>query len=421
MTYNFRLVARPIGAPFHLRYGSPTLSSSLAFAHRLARGLVRWLWRFVPIPVTLSQRERVRSCAGALVGIGCVGVTMRALPGLPGDVPLLVAPMGASAVLLFAVPASPLAQPWSLIGGNLVAATVGVACAQWIADPVLAASVAIAGAIGAMFALRCVHPPSGAVALTAVVGGPAVHALGFRFVAEPIALQSAALLGAALVYHALTGHRYPHGGAARPHADSNAHAAAAPLHARFVRADLEAALKNRSEWLDVAPEDLESLLRETELRAYARTFDELSCAEIMSRRPISIAPDTPLPAAMTLLERHRIKALPVVDADARVVGIVTRADLSKAAPYATPGFLRNLSARLPRSLVGPAFVARAVMSTRVHTVRTTTPIAELVPLFADHGHHHIPVVDADHQLAGIVTQADLIAGLYRQSQVRLAA
>ncbi|KGT03205.1 CBS domain protein [Burkholderia pseudomallei] len=61
------------------------------------------------------------------------------------------------------------------------------------------------------------------------------------------------------------------------------------------------------------------------------------------------------------------------------------------------------------------------MSTRVHTVRTTTPIAELVPLFADHGHHHIPVVDADHQLAGIVTQADLIAGLYRQSQVRLAA
>lgn len=416
MTYNFRFVARPIGAPFHLRYGSPTLSSSLAFRHRLAH----WLLRFVPIPVTLSLRERLRSCAGALVGIGCVGVTMRALPGIPGDVPLLVAPMGASAVLLFAVPASPLAQPWSLIGGNLVAATVGVACAQWIADPVLAASVAIAGAIGAMFALRCVHPPSGAVALTAVVGGPAVHALGFRFVVEPIALQSAALLGAALAYHALTGHRYPHGGA-RPQADASANVTAAPQHARFLRADLEAALKNRSEWLDVAPEDLESLLRETELRAYARTFDELSCADIMSRHPISIAPDTPLPAAMTLLDRHRIKALPVVDANARVVGIVTRADLSKAAPYATPGFLRGLSARLPRSLVGPAFVARAVMSTRVHTVRPATPIAELVPLFADHGHHHIPVVDAEHRLAGIVTQADLIAGLYRQSQVRLAA
>ncbi|KGS03453.1 HPP family protein [Burkholderia sp. ABCPW 111] len=392
------------------------MSSSHAFRHRL----FQWLLRFVPIPVTLGWRERLRSCAGALAGIGCVGVTMRALPGIPGDMPLLVAPMGASAVLLFAVPASPLAQPWSLIGGNLVAAMVGVACARWIADPVLAASLAIACAIGAMFALRCVHPPSGAVALTAVVGGPAVHALGFRFVVEPIALQSTALLGAALVYHALTGHRYPHGGA-RKQPESNAHAAAPPLHARFVRADLEAALKSRGEWLDVAPEDLESLLRETELRAYARTFDELSCADIMSRHPISIAPDTPLPAALTLLERHRIKALPVVDADARVVGIVTRADLSKAAPHATPGLLRHLSARLPRSLVGPAFVARAVMSARVRTARTTTPIAELVPLFADHGHHHIPVVDAEQKLAGIVTQADLIAGLYRQSQERLAA
>lgn len=370
--------------------------------------------------MTLGWRERLRSCAGALAGIGCVGVAMRMLPGIPGDVPLLVAPMGASAVLLFAVPASPLAQPWSLIGGNLVAATVGVGCAQWIADPVLAASLAIACAIGAMFALRCVHPPSGAVALTAVVGGPAVHALGFRFVVEPIALQSAALLGAALVYHALTGHRYPHGGA-QPQPEPKSDAAVTPLHARFVRADLEAVLKSRSEWLDVAPEDLESLLRETELRAYARTFDELSCADIMTRPTISIAPDTPLPAAMTLLDRHRIKALPVVDANTRVVGIVTRADLSRAAPYATPSLLRSLSARLPRTLAGPAFVARTVMSTRVHTVRTTTPIAELVPLFADHGHHHIPVVDANQTLAGIVTQADLIAGLYRQSQVRLAA
>ncbi|KVD81985.1 hypothetical protein WS62_23825 [Burkholderia sp. ABCPW 14] len=392
------------------------MSSSLVFHHRLRH----WLLRFVPIPVTLGWRERLRSCAGALAGIGCVGVTMRALPGSPGDVPLLVAPMGASAVLLFAVPASPLAQPWSLIGGNLVAATVGVACAQWIADPVLAASLAIACAIGAMFALRCVHPPSGAVALTAVVGGPAVHALGFRFVVEPIALQSAALLGAALVYHALTGHRYPHGGA-RPQPEPKTDVAATPLHARFVRADLDAVLKSRSEWLDVAPEDLESLLRETELRAYARTFDELSCADIMTRPAISVAPDTPLPAAMTLLDRHRIKALPVVDANARVVGIVTRADLSRAAPHATPSLLRSLSARLPRTLAGPAFVARTVMSTRVHTVRTTTPIAELVPLFADHGHHHIPVVDANQTLAGIVTQADLIAGLYRQSQVRVAA
>ncbi len=194
--------------PASLPPSSPSPSPS--FAARLRA----WLLGFAPSPVTLGAREWLRSCLGALVGIACVGISMRLLPGIPEAVPLLVAPMGASAVLLFAVPASPLAQPWSLMGGNLVAATVGVACARWIADPVLAASLAIALAIGAMLALRCVHPPSGAVALTAVVGGPSVHALGFGFVLEPIAVQSAALLAAALVYHALTGHRYPHAAAA---------------------------------------------------------------------------------------------------------------------------------------------------------------------------------------------------------------
>ncbi|POM18214.1 hypothetical protein CSX04_06516 [Burkholderia cepacia] len=287
------------------------------------RTLRQWLHSFIPHPMSLGWRERLRSCTGALVGIATVGVTMRVLPGVPGLVPLLVAPMGASAVLLFAVPASPLAQPWSIIGGNLVAATVGVACAQWIADPITAAAVAIACAIGGMFALRCVHPPSGAVALTAVVGGPAIHSLGFRFVLEPIALQSAILLSAALAYHTLTGHRYPHGGM-RPEAKPQA-GGGTPARGRFTRGDLDAVLKRRGEWLDVDPDDLEALLRETEMQAYSRTFGQLSCADLMTKNAIEVAPSTPVMAALTLLDRHRVKALPVVDGEGRLTGIVTRA------------------------------------------------------------------------------------------------
>jgi len=83
---------------------------------------------------------------------------MHVLLGPAASIPLLVAPMGASAVLLFAVPASPLAQPWSIIGGNLVSASVGVAGASWIADRVGAAALAVALAICLMFALRCVPP-----------------------------------------------------------------------------------------------------------------------------------------------------------------------------------------------------------------------------------------------------------------------
>jgi CBS domain-containing membrane protein len=192
---------------------------------------------------------------------------MEWLIGSGANIPWLVAPMGASAVLLFAVPASPLAQPWSIIGGNLVSAIVGVACARCIADPFHAAAVAVALAICFMFALRCVHPPSGAVALTAVLGGPAVHALGFGFVLEPIAIQSVVLLISAIVFHALTGHRYPHA-----LAPSVTPAAAAAVHAAggFTRADIEAALSHHTELLDVDLGDLEALLHEVQRQVHAR-------------------------------------------------------------------------------------------------------------------------------------------------------
>ncbi|KFG92799.1 hypothetical protein GQ56_0135285 [Burkholderia paludis] len=378
------------------------------------RTLRQWLHSFIPHPMSLGWRERLRSCAGALVGIATVGATMRLLPGVPGLAPLLVAPMGASAVLLFAVPASPLAQPWSIIGGNLVAATVGVACAHWIADPVTAAAVAIACAIGGMFALRCVHPPSGAVALTAVVGGPAIHALGFGFVLEPIALQSAVLLSAALVYHALTGHRYPHGGA---RADAKP---AAPARGGFTRGDLDAVLKRRGEWLDVDPDDLETLLRETEMQAYARTFGQLTCTDLMTRHAIEVAPSTSVTAALALLDRHRVKALPVVDGEGRLAGIVTRADLTRASRRPTPLWQR-WSARLPQALGGRPACVDSVMTRDVACVPETMPVTALVPLFAQSGHHHIPVVDASRRLVGIVTQTDLVTGLYRQTQMLAAA
>ncbi|MFG3757464.1 HPP family protein, partial [Klebsiella pneumoniae] len=76
--------------------------------------------------------------------------------------PLLVASIGASAVLLFAVPASPLAQPWPIIGGNSVSALVGIVVARAIGDPLLAAAVAAALAIAVMSLARCLHPPGGA-------------------------------------------------------------------------------------------------------------------------------------------------------------------------------------------------------------------------------------------------------------------
>lgn len=241
----------------------------------------RWLLGFVPSQVTVRWPERSLSCLGALLGIAFTGGLMHFLFGPSAVIPLLLAPMGASAVLLFAAPASPLAQPWSIIGGNIVSAFVGVVCARWIANPVDAAALAVSLSICAMFALRCVHPPSGAVALTAVLGGPAIHSLSYSFVLAPVALQSFALLSAALVFHAITGHRYPHTGAQRT---AQSEISLSGMRPSFTQDDIDVVLKRRGEWLDIEPTDLEALLRETQWQAYVRMFGEPSGADIMSRR-----------------------------------------------------------------------------------------------------------------------------------------
>ncbi|SAL39377.1 HPP family protein [Caballeronia telluris] len=376
--------------------------------------LARWIASFVPSPVAVKWPERLRSGLGALLGIAFTGGSMLLLLGPSANIPLLVAPMGASAVLLFAVPASPLAQPWSIIGGNLVSATVGVACATLIADPIDAAALAIAIAICAMFALRCVHPPSGAVALTAVLGGPSIHSLGFRFVLEPIALQSFALLTAAIVFHALTGHRYPH--AAGQNAAKAQAAGHPPANPGFTRADLDAVLARRDELLDIDPADLESVVNEAQMRAYVRTFDELTCADIMSHPVASIFATTTAATASDLLSRRAVKALPVVDTTQRVIGIVTRADLMQYGSGGALSALFRLPARWLANDDEATRTAGALMTTDVCTISAATPITELVPIFANFGHHHIPVLDGQERLVGMITQADVIAGLYRQTQ-----
>jgi CBS domain-containing membrane protein len=336
---------------------------------------------------------------------------MHVLLGDTAFIPLLVAPMGASAVLLFAVPASPLAQPWSLIGGNIVSAIVGVACASAIPNPIDAAPLAVAISIGAMFVFRCVHPPSGAVALTAVLGGPAVHRLGFEFVLAPIAVQSFALLIVAIAYHASTGHRYPH--AARSSKETGG--ITPKSSAGFTREDLAVVLGRRNELLDIDPGDLEALLLEVQMQSYVRNFSGLSCADIMSSPVISVAPDTTVLRAAAVLRRNGIKALPVVNDQALVVGIVTRADIARNMAAGRTRALRLFIARWLGVRKGSQSQVASIMTTDVSTVTVTTPVAKLVPIFAAFGHHHIPVLDAHEKLAGMITHADLIMGLYRQA------
>lgn len=166
------------------------------------RQLLRGLW---PERVFADSKERWRAAAGAGLGILVTALISRWWIGTAGPQPWLVAPLGASAVLVFAVPASPLAQPWAVIGGNTLSALVGAACAMLIGDPAWAGAVAVAAAIALMFALRCLHPPGGATALLTALG-----ATGFQFALSPMLVNSLLLVMAGVAYNSLTGRRYPH-------------------------------------------------------------------------------------------------------------------------------------------------------------------------------------------------------------------
>jgi CBS domain-containing membrane protein len=378
---------------------------------------LRWLVGFMPGRVAVNGTERFRACCGALVGIFLTGIVCHFVLGATAGLPLLIAPIGASAVLLFALPASPLAQPWSILGGNMISAAVGVTCACWIADPTLAAGVAVAGAIGAMFSLRCLHPPGGAIALVAVLGGPVIHAQGYQFVWSPVGLNSLMLLLTAILFNNATRRSYPH---SQKIDHSNIHRTTDVSPGErlgFTAADLDDVLKKYNQVLDVSRDDLETLFLQTEMHAYRRRFKQIICADIMSRDLVTVDFGTLLEDAWLLLRQHRIKALPVLDRARRVIGIVTLVDFMKHADLNIyDGFeikLRRFLRRSAKSHSDKPEVVGQIMSSPVRTAAVDMHIVELVPLLSDAGLHHIPIVDTERRLAGMVTQSDLVAALYR--------
>ena len=220
---------------------------------------------FAPILAGASFGDRLAACAGAAVAIAVTALVTAMAVGHTSAWILLVAPMGASAVLIFAVPASPLAQPWSVIGGNVVSALVGVAVAALVPSPAIATGLAVGGAILAMSLLRCLHPPGGAAALTAVIGGPAIAAAGWMFPIVPVGINAVILTATGMLFHRMSRHSYPH----RPIviADPPVFSGDDPTpHPE----DLDAALADLGETFDIAREDLDQLFDRVRVHAALR-------------------------------------------------------------------------------------------------------------------------------------------------------
>lgn len=346
-----------------------------------------WLRGLLPRQTPMLTHERLLACLGALIGIALTALISRWCLGAGFPLPLLIAPMGASAVLVFAVPASPLAQPWSVVMGNGLSALAGVTCAELIADPTLAAACAVASAIGLMSLARCVHPPGGAVALTAVLGGPAIANAGYAFALAPVALNSLVLVGVGLAFNNATRRQYPH--VPPPPVDHRTADLPPQERAGFSLDDIDRALERYGETLDVSREDLDALFREVALEAHRRRHGKVTCAMIMARDVVGVTPDDTPERARALLHEHALRVLPVLD-HGRVVGAVTAG-----------------------SLYAGATSVSALMQTALARAAPTTPIGELLDVLSRGAHHEVWVVDADDLLVGVVTQTDLLAALYR--------
>lgn len=230
----------------------------------------------LPMASELSRGERWRSVLGSLFGILVAGVVTLLFSKFYGFEFWLAAPLGASAVLVFAAYTSPMAQPWAVIVGNTISAAVGILCARYIPETSIAAAVAVSGAIGIMFLCRCLHPPGGASALLAVL----IHATDLSFAFVPMMINSVLLVATGIFFSSLVGRKYP-----------------VRQTRRFGAAE-----------------------------EHAGALGEIRCREVMAHQFLTIGADRPIDEALEIMRSHALETLTVTDGHGRIAGIVTLVD-----------------------------------------------------------------------------------------------
>ncbi|MEE8379186.1 MAG: HPP family protein [Gammaproteobacteria bacterium] len=381
------------------------------------------LW--LPEQNELSTKSILLSSFSALIAIAIVGIVSRySLSGY--NIPIMAASMGASAVLLFVVPTSPFAQPWSFVGGHLVSALVGVSCAKLIPDITTAAAIAVGLSIFAMYYLRCMHPPGGAAALLAVLGGDSIHALGYQFLLNPILLNVSIMLACAFIYWHFAGiHKH------------QTIAAASALDQHWARTEedwlvtdspfsdenLNQAIASMDTFIDISRQDLKEIYAHALQHSQTHNLGDMRCHEAMNSPTISVEYGAELETVWQLFEQHNIRGVPVVDNFERIIGIVTVSNFvhnadqlntgdeleSGASQHKMAERLATLRKRTPGFESDKPEVAGQIMSSPVITAQENDRLTDLAPLFTQHAIHHIPVVDDKRKLVGMLTREDILA------------
>ncbi|NQW79886.1 MAG: HPP family protein [Polaromonas sp.] len=356
----------------------------------------------------VSQQERYRAAAGAFIGLLFTLLAGRYIGGLVGVSDWAMASLGASALLVFVLPSSPMAQPWAVIGGNFLSALIGIACVNLFDYPVVTAPVAVGLSILCMFVLRCLHPPAAAVAMIT-----ALNSIGdFSFAFFPVMTDAVLLVVVGVVYNNLTGKPYPNFWRTMPKAGE--------IDASHSK-EIDAVLSRYNQVIDINRADLARLIGQVEMRAYEYKLKDMKCAQIMTTDVRFLDVNTPLNAAWKTLRDNHIKALPVTDRNRRVVGIVTLEDFLQHASIdfhknfgqLVKGIVRSGLKGIGNTLTTQPDVVGQIMSKKVRVISDSRNVLDLVDVFHSQGHHHLPVIDSHQALVGIITQSDFVAAIER--------
>lgn len=366
-------------------------------------------------PIKLSLAEKCIATTACLTAILLTAAVTHACAA--ESTPVLVASMGASAVILFVIPGSPLAQPWPFVGGQMLSALMGCGTAYFVPDLVPASSLAVGLSVLAMLALRCLHPPGAATALAPVLSGTHQHLQDFGFLLTPVGINVVLMLVLALTINRLLLRRdYPLQGL--PPKPVNNESGVQGNLLGISQADIAQATSGFKHFLDVGEDELCQILTRLQLLTFQKNSGALSCGEIMQREIITVEYDTELETAWMLMYKNDLKVLPVLDRKQKVIGIVTRYDFFKnlkLAPYLSfqDRWLAFIKSTPDTHTRKPEAIGH-IMTRKVKTLPESAHIAELLPLVVDEGHHHVPIVDDVGHFTGMVFQSRLLSALFNQ-------
>ena len=367
----------------------------------MSASLRHWFSSLRPKSLAIPRTEMLRATLGATLGVLITSSLSLYFANYAEAHHWLVASLGASALLIFLVPTSPLAQPWNILAGNMVGALTGITCAILMPHPIASISVAVCASMLLMLALRSVHPPSIAMAVF-----PALNGIqDYQFAPFPVLFDSCVLVLLGMLYNRLTGVSYP--------PSLKLHTPPSTTSPRFIDQDYDAALSHYNQTLNISHDDLEKLVSYVHQSAFRRNLGTRRCATLMNANPVTTQADMPLQQAWDLMRERNVKALPVVDSDGQVIGILTLSDFLRRAGLDRPDTLRQRLRHFLAPRQSPAPRVQDVMTTPVATANQNMSIADLIPLFSQGRHRHMPVLNDEHHLVGMITQSDLMLDLYR--------